>query len=88
MHEGPITTDSLIDFVHNYTAFKLERYMKTEAETLRDKTVRHRRVELPPLQASTEDLPPRVHTNVELRNIDSLTFASSVLHSNKVCSNN
>lgn len=84
VHDGPITTNSLIDFVHNYTAYKLERHLKVDTVTLRDKKVRHRRVELPPLTANTEKLPSRVHTSVELRNIDSQTFAASVLQSNKV----
>lgn len=79
-----VSTDSLIDFVHNYTLHKLQRHLRVETETMRDRSVRNQRFELPPTPSAAE-YPPRKYRNVELRDIDSQSFASNVLHSNKVC---
>lgn len=68
-----------MEFVYNYTMYKLPRHLKVHSDNVRDRIDRNR----------TADAPNRApYTAIELRDINAHTFDDNVINSNKVSERN
>lgn len=83
--DDPVTTSSLVDFVHNFTNRKLPRFLNARISDLFDTRVNTSPLGVRPSKVKRQMADPGISgRSISLRDMDSHTFSETILNANKV----